>query len=127
MRLLGGYVCRDVLPLICKRPAASPAREDICRSMPSDDAAVDLALAPIQPAAGQFVARLEGSNMLLPVTGGLGVQGPDNLCAVAPIAGPMRHAGFRTAETVGRAFRIAVFVLGVADQDHLAADVGGQD
>jgi poly(3-hydroxybutyrate) depolymerase len=63
------------------------------------------------------VAGLERPDMLLPVAGGLGVQGPDDLGAVAPIAGPMRHSGFRAAETAGRPVRIVAFIPGVADQD----------
>jgi hypothetical protein len=66
-----------------------------------NDAAVDLPLSPIHPAAGQLVAGLKSPDMLLAVSGGLGVQRPDDLCAVAPVAGAMRHSGFRAAETVG--------------------------
>jgi hypothetical protein len=92
-------------------------------SMPWDDAAVELALAPIYLAAGQLMPGLECPDVLLAVTGGLGVHRADDLCAVAPVAGPMRDPGFGTAETVGRSFRIVAFVPGIADQDELFADV----
>ena len=95
-------------------------------SVSRDHAAVDLALAPIHPPARQLVAGLEGTNVLLTVAGGLGVQGPDDLCAVPPIAGPMRDPGFRTAETAGRPLRMVAFVPGVAHQDQLAADIAGR-
>jgi hypothetical protein len=71
------------------------------------------------------VAGLEGANVLLAVAGGLGVQRTDDLCAVAPVAGPMRHPGFGAAETVRRSVRIVAFIPGVADQNELAADIAG--
>jgi len=44
-------------------------------------------------------------------------QWRNDLGAVPPVACPMRHAGFRPAETIRRTLRIAAFVPGVADQD----------
>jgi hypothetical protein len=96
------------------------------RSGSLDNAAVELALSPIQPASGQLVAGLERPDVLLAVARCLRVQGPDNLCAVAPIAGPVRYAGFGAAEAVRRPLRIVAFVPGVADQDQLATDVAGR-
>jgi hypothetical protein len=72
------------------------------------------------------MARLERPDVLLAVAGGLGVQGPDDFGAVAPVAGPMRYACFRPAEAVRRSFRIVAFVPGVADQDELVTDVAGR-
>jgi hypothetical protein len=95
-------------------------------SVPWDYAAVDLALAPIHPVSRELVTGLEGADVLLAIAGRLGVQGPDDLCAVPPVAGPMCHAGFRPAKTMRRTFRIVAFVPGVADQDQLAADVAGR-
>jgi hypothetical protein len=94
-------------------------------SRPQNNAAVELAFPPIQPAAGQLMAGLERADVLLPVAGGLGVQGPDNLCTVAPVAGPVRNPCIFAPETVGRPVGIMAFVPGVADQDQLAADVAG--
>ena len=59
---------------------------------------------------------LEGANVLLAIAGGLGVQGSDDLRAMAPIAGPMRDPGFRAAKAVGRSVRIVAFVPGIADR-----------
>jgi len=72
------------------------------------------------------MAGLERPDVLLTVAGGLGVQGPDDLRAVPPVAGPMGHAGFRPAEAVRRPRWIVAFVPGVADQDELATDVAGR-
>lgn len=95
------------------------------RSVPRNNAAIDLTLSPIHPAAGQLVAGLERPDVLLAVAGGLGVQWPDDLGAVAAVASPMGHPGLHPAETVGWTVRIVAFVPGVADQDELAADVAG--
>jgi hypothetical protein len=95
-------------------------------SVSRNNAAVDLALSPIHPAAGQLVPGLERPDVLLAVTGGLGVQGSDKLRAVAPIASPMCDTGILAAETVGRSIWIMAFVPGVADQDQLATDVAGR-
>jgi hypothetical protein len=46
--------------------------------MPWDDAAVELALAPIYLAAGQLMPGLECPDVLLAVTGGLGVHRADD-------------------------------------------------
>jgi hypothetical protein len=94
--------------------------------VPDDHATVDLALPPIQPPARQLVAGLEGPNVLLAIAGGLGVQGPDDLGAMPPVARPMGDAGFRPAEATGRTVRMVAFVPGVADQDELATDVAGR-
>jgi hypothetical protein len=92
-----------------------------------DNATVESTLSPIHSAARQLVAGLERPDVLLTVAGGLGVHGPDDLRAVASVAGPMRHdAGFCAAETTGRTFRIMAFVPGIADQDQLATDVAGR-
>src|SRR5580692_9699464 len=64
------------------------------QSVSFDNATVESALSPIQPAAGQLVTGLKRPDVLLAVTGGLGVHGPDNLCAVASIAGPVCHSSF---------------------------------
>jgi len=48
---------------------------------------------------------------------GLGSQWRNDLGAVPPLACPMRHAGFRLAETMRPSLRISAFVPGVADQD----------
>jgi hypothetical protein len=69
--------------------------------VPDHHAAVQLTLSPIHPAAGQLVTGLERPDVLLTVAGGLGVQGPADLGAVPPVAGPMGQAGFRPAEAVG--------------------------
>ena len=69
---------------------------------------------------------LERADVLLAVAGGLGVHRADDLCAMPPVAGPMRHSGFRPAKTARRSFRIVAFVPGVADQDELAADIAGR-
>ena len=95
-------------------------------SLSQNHASVDLPLAPVHPPARQLVTGLERPDVLLAVAVGLGVQGPDNLGAVAPVAGPMGHAGFRPAEAVRRTVRIVAFIPGVADQDELAADVAGR-
>jgi hypothetical protein len=94
--------------------------------MPRNNAAVELALAPVHPPARQLVTGLERPDVLLAVAVGLGVQGPDNLGAVAPVAGPMGYAGLRPAEAAGRPFRIVALVPGVADQDELATDIAGR-
>jgi hypothetical protein len=107
-------------------PAEAPTTASPDRSVSRDNAAVELPLPPIHPSAWQLVEGLERPDVLLTVAGGLGVQGPYDLGAVAPVAGPMGHAGFRPAEAAGRAVRIVAFVPGVADQDELAADVAGR-
>jgi hypothetical protein len=89
-------------------------------------AAVELALPPVQPAAGQFVARLERPDVLLTVAGSLGIQGPDDLGAVLPVARPMGHSGLLPAEAAGRSLRIMAFVPSIANQDELATDVAGR-
>jgi hypothetical protein len=94
--------------------------------VPCHHASVHLPLPPIHPPAGQLVAGLERPDVLLTVAGGLGIQGPDDLGAVPPVAGPMGDAGFRPAEAAGRTVRMVAFVPGVADQDELAADVAGR-
>jgi len=69
------------------------------------------------------MSGLESPDVLLAVAGGLGIQGPDNLCTVVPIAGPMRDSGVLAAETAGRSVRIMAFIPGVADRDKLTTDV----
>jgi hypothetical protein len=96
--------------------------DSTAHSVPYEDAAVEPSLPPILPAARQLAAGLERPDVLLTVAAGLGIQGPDNLCAVSAIAGPMRHPGFRAAETAWWTFRIVAFVPCVADQDQLAAE-----
>jgi hypothetical protein len=91
-----------------------------------DHAAVDLSFSPIHPPAGQLVPGLKSPDVLLAVAGGLGVQRPDDLCAVAPVAGPMRYVGFRPAKAMRRTFRIVAFIPGVTDQDQLTADIAGR-
>ena len=86
-------------------------------SRSQNHAAVELALSPVHPTAGQLVAGLERPDVLLTISGGLGVQGPDDLGAMPPIARPMGYANLRPAEAVRRPFRIVAFVPGVADQD----------
>src|ERR1700677_508584 len=121
MRFLGRYVGWDVLS-ITENPARLPAGQG---SVSYNHAAVELALSPVHPPAGQFIAGLERPDVLLTVAGGLGVQGPDDLGAMPPVAGPMGDAGFRPAEAARRPIGIMAFVPGVADQDELAADVAG--
>jgi hypothetical protein len=95
-------------------------------SVSRDNAAVDLALAPVRPPSRKLVTGLERPDVLLPVAGGLGIHRTDDLCAVPAVAGPMRDPGFRPAETMRRTFRIVAFVPGIADEDQLAADVAGR-
>ena len=95
-------------------------------SLSHNHASVELSLSPIHPPAGQLVAGPERPDVLLAVTGGFSVQGPDDLGAMPPVAGPMGNAGFRPAEAAGRTVRIVAFVPGVADQDELATDVAGR-
>jgi hypothetical protein len=96
------------------------------RLVSHDNAAIELALAPIRPAAGQLVAGLERADVLLAIAGGLGIQRTDDLCAVSAVAGPMRHPGVRAAETMRRPVRIVAFVPGITDQDQLVTDVAGR-
>jgi hypothetical protein len=70
--------------------------------------------------------RLESADVTLANTRGLGVQGPDDLCSVFPVAVSMRHSGLRPAKAAGRALRIVALVPCVADQDEPAADVAGR-
>jgi hypothetical protein len=94
--------------------------------VPRHHAAVHLPLPPVHAAAGQLVAGLKRPEVFLPIAGGLGVQGLDDLGAVPPVAGPMGDTGFRPTEATGRPLRIMAFIPGIADQDELAADVAGR-
>jgi hypothetical protein len=88
---VGGQICS----LLC----TSGARKLLLLSQ--NNAAVDLALAPVHPSGRKLVTGLERPDVLLAVAGGLGVQGPDNLCAVSPVAGPMGEPGVLAAEAAG--------------------------
>jgi hypothetical protein len=92
-------------------------------SVSHNHASVDLALAPVHPPSGQFVAGLERADVLLAIAGRLGVHRPDDFCAMAPVAKAMGYACVRAAEAMRRTLRIVAFVPGVTDQDELAADV----
>ena len=72
------------------------------------------------------MAGLKSPDVFLAIAGSLGIQRPDDLCAMPPIARPMGYANLRPAEAVRRPFRIVAFVPGVADQDELATDVAGR-
>jgi hypothetical protein len=61
--------------------------------------------------------------MCLPSAHGLGSQWRNDPGAGPPVACPMRHAGFRLAETMRRNLRIIASVPGVADQDQEFGDL----
>lgn len=96
------------------------------RLVPWNDTAVDFALSPIHPTAGQLVAGLERPDVLLAVAGGLRSKRPHDLCAVPPVTGPVSHAGFGAPEATRRTVRMVAFIPGVPDQDQLATDVAGR-
>ena len=52
--------------------------------MPRNHASAELALPPIHPPARQLVTGREGPDVLLTVTGRLGIQRPDDLGAMPP-------------------------------------------
>jgi hypothetical protein len=88
-----------------------------------DNPAVELPLSPVRPATRQLVTGLERPDVSLANASSLGIQGSHYLRSVSPVAGSMRHSGFRAAETMRRTFRIMALVPGVADQDELATEV----